>query len=59
MAPATATRLVMAGVSASTLYTNNHVYIALFINVGQINEILIQTLLDLHRPLSCSEQRDF
>ena len=44
--PVIATRLVLAGVSGSPLYTNNYVYIALMCNIvsaGQINEILILT----------------
>ena len=43
VAPAIAIRLVLAGVSRSTVYTNNHVYIALMniVYVGKIDEILI------------------
>ena len=48
-----ATGLVLAGVSRSTLYTNNHVYIALMyiVYVGQINKILI--LIQIHM-ISCN-----
>ena len=44
---AIATRLVLAGGSGSTLYTNNHAYIVLtcIVHVGQINEILINKYL--------------